>query len=103
MQFLIPAPLWSKLATIRGRREGERRESVVCGGIAKLLCLHCVERERFGGVGRELFCVIENCRECVLDCKNIDGVFFFFFFVSVCCNNDPGELCSVLILLGFSS
>ncbi len=64
VRFLIPAPLWFELATIRGRREGERRERecVVCGGIAKLLCLQCVERERFGGVGRELFCVIENSR-----------------------------------------
>ncbi len=26
VQFLIPAPLWFELATIRGRREGEREE-----------------------------------------------------------------------------
>ncbi len=103
VRFLIPAPLWFELATIRGRREGERVCVCVWGWIAKLLWLRCVEREIWRSRTRAFLCHWKFSWMRVGLQEYWWSFLFLFLFVSVCCNNDLDELCSVLILLGFSS
>ncbi len=90
----------------KGQERGREKRERVCrvwGNCKASLFAVCGEREIWRSRTRAFLCHWKFSWMRVGLQEYWWSFLFLFLFVSVCCNNDLDELCSVLILLGFSS